>query len=282
MKKYKIYAFADEAASSIDGQIEAMKINGLDGLEVRCIDGINISEIDVCKAKELKKKIDDNGLTIWSLGSPIGKIDIEKDDFNSHLEKLKHTLEIGNILNTKNIRLFSFFIPKEKDFSDYKNAVIDRMAKMCEIIKQYGIVACHENEKEIYGDVPERCLELHKAIPELKGIFDPANFVQCGVDTLKAWEMLKNYIYYMHIKDALVDGTVVPSGEGAGNVRQIAKEYLKTGNNSFTIEPHLAIFSGFEKLEKNAESIKPGKYQYKSNSEAFNVACNSFKRIMER
>lgn len=282
MKNYKIYAFADEAATSIEKQIEAMKRNDLAGLEIRSVDGVNISEIQVDKAKEIKRKLDESGLVTWSLGSPIGKINIETDDFASHIEKMKHTLEIGNILETKNIRLFSFYTPEGKNVDDYKNEVIDRVGKMCEIAKQYDIVACHENEKGIYGDIPERCLDLHKAIPTLKGIFDPANFVQCGADTLKAWEMLKDYIYYMHIKDARLDGTVVPSGAGNGNVAEIAKRYLEMGNYAFTIEPHLAVFQGFAELEKEGESIKLGEYQYKSNDEAFDAACSAFKNVIGR
>lgn len=105
-----IYAFADEASPNIDGQITALKRNGLNGLEMRNVDGVNVSDITVEKAKEVKHKLQENGLITWSVGSPIGKIDIEKDDFKAHTEKLKHTLEIANILESKNIRMFSFYI----------------------------------------------------------------------------------------------------------------------------------------------------------------------------
>ena len=98
MNEIKIYAFADEASPNIDEQITALKRNGLDGLEIRNVDGVNVSDITLEKAKEVKTKLDANGLITWSIGSPIGKIDIEKDDFKAHLEKLKHTLEIADIL----------------------------------------------------------------------------------------------------------------------------------------------------------------------------------------
>lgn len=214
MNEIKIYAFADEASPNIDEQITALKRNGLDGLEIRNVDGVNVSDITLEKAKEVKTKLDANGLITWSIGSPIGKIDIEKDDFKAHLEKLKHTLEIADILESKNIRMFSFYMPEGKDVLDYKNEVIDRLGQMCEIAKTHNVFLCHENEKGIYGDIPERCLEIHRALPELKGIFDPANYVQSGADTLKAWELLKDYIYYMHIKDSKTNGTVVPAGIG--------------------------------------------------------------------
>ena len=275
-----IYAFADEANPNIDGQIKAMKRNALQGLEMRNVDGVNVSDITLEKAKEVKTKLDANGLITWSIGSPIGKIDIENDDFKAHLEKLKHTLEIANVLDSKNIRMFSFYMPGGKEISNYKNEVIDRLGQMYEIAKEYGVLLCHENEKGIYGDIPERCLELHKALPELKGIFDPANYVQCGVDTLKAWDMLKDYIYYMHIKDAKIDGTVVPAGMGDGNVEKVVKNFIEKGGNSFTIEPHLTVFEGFSHLERKGEKSEISEYGYPDSDTAFDAACNAFKGIL--
>ena len=280
MNEIKIYAFADEASSNIDEQIIALKRNGLNGLEIRNVDGVNVSDITVEKAKEVKHKLQENGLITWSIGSPIGKIDIEKDDFSAHTEKLKHTLEIAEILGAENIRLFSFFIPKDKNPADYKEEVINRLGTFLDLAKGTGITLCHENEKGIYGDIPERCLEIHKALPELKGIFDPANYVQCGADTLKAWDMLKSYIYYMHIKDAKLDGTVVPAGQGDGNVREIVKSFIEKGGSAFTIEPHLTVFEGFSHLERKGEKSEISEYGYPDSNTAFDAACNAFKGLL--
>ena len=280
MDGIKIYAFADEASPNIDEQIAALKRNGLQGLEIRNVDGANVSDITFEKAKEVKQKLSSNGLITWSVGSPIGKIDIEKDDFKAHIEKLKHTLEIANILESKNIRMFSFYMPEGKDASDYKNEVIDRLGQMCEIAKTHNVFLCHENEKGIYGDIPERCLEIHKALPELKGIFDPANYVQSGADTLKAWDMLKSYIYYMHIKDAKLDGTVVPAGQGDGNVREIVKSFISGGGKAFTIEPHLTVFEGFSHLERKGETSVITEYGYPDSNTAFDAACDAFKNLL--
>ena len=275
-----IYAFADEASPNIDGQITAIKRNGLNGLEMRNVDGVNVSDITIEKAKEVKHKLQENGLITWSVGSPIGKIDIVKDDFKAHTEKLKHTLEIADILDSKNIRMFSFYIPNGKDASEYKNEVIERLGVMCDIARNFGVSLCHENEKGIYGDIPERCLEIHKALPGLKGIFDPANYVQCGADTLKAWDMLKSYIYYMHIKDAKLDGTVVPAGQGDGNVKEIVKRFISDGGKAFTIEPHLTVFEGFSHLERKGEKSQISEYSYPDSNTAFDAACNAFKGLL--
>lgn len=277
----KIYAFADEASPFIDGQIKALKENGLDGLEIRNVDNVNVSDISDAKAKEVKKKLDDAGLAVWSVGSPIGKIDIVKDDFNLHTEKFRRTLEIAEILGAENIRLFSFYIPKESDPSEYRNEVIDRLGKFLGIASGTGIDLCHENEKGIYGDNAERCLEIYKALPEIKAIFDPANFVQCGVDTLSAWEMLKTYVKYLHIKDALPDGNVVPAGKGAGNLSYILSDYKTMNGTALTLEPHLKVFAGLSALEAEDDKSAVGEiYSYKTNEEAFNAAADALKALI--
>ena len=276
----KIYAFADEASPIIDEQIKAMKENRLDGLEIRNVDGVNIAEISDSKAKEVRKKLDEACLRVWTIGSPIGKIDIEKDDFALHTEKFKRTLELADILGAENIRLFSFFTPSENR-DGYKDKVIERLGTFCEIAKGSSITLCHENEKGIYGDIPERCLEIHKALPEMKAIFDPANYVQCGVNTLQAWKLLKGYVKYLHIKDALADGSVVPAGKGLGNVKYILDDFKKLGGNSVTVEPHLTVFDGLKGLEKEGDTSVIGEvYKYATAKEAFSAAVSALRELI--
>lgn len=277
----KIYAFADEANNMIDGQIEAMKTTGIDGLEVRGVDNVNISDISIAKAREVKKKMDDAGLKVWSIGSPIGKIDIIKGSFETEVKRLRRTLETAAVLGAENIRLFSFYFPKDANKADYKNEVIDRLGIFLEHAKGTGITLCHENEKGIYGDVPERCLEIHKALPEMKAIFDPANYIQCGVNTLAAWETIKPYVKYMHIKDALADGNVVPAGKGVGELPTILADYISRGGNAVTIEPHLTVFKGLERLEMEGERSVVGEvYKYPTKEAAFEAAVSAFKNIL--
>ena len=281
MKNINIYAFADEANAMIDGQITALKENGLDGLEIRNVDNVNVSEISNAKAKEVRKKLDDAGLTVWSIGSPIGKIDIERDSFAVHTEKFRRTLEIAEILGAENIRLFSFFVPKDKNPADYKGEVINRLGTFLDLAKGTGITLCHENEKGIYGDIPERCLEIHKALPEMPAIFDPANYIQCGADTLECWKMLSGYVKYLHIKDALTDGSVVPAGKGVGNLPFILEDFKRNGGKCVTIEPHLTVFAGLSALEKEGDKSVVGEvYRYPSNAVAFKAATDSLKELI--
>lgn len=280
MNKLRVYAFADEASSDLKGQIAAMQRNGLQGLEIRNVNGENVSDLTKEKARDIRARMDDAGLEVWSIGSPIGKIDIEKDDFSAHLEKFRHTLEIADILGAENIRMFSFYIPEGHAPEEFRSRVFDQMGAMLEAAKEHKIDLCHENEKGIYGDMASRCLELHKAFPELKAVYDPANFIQCGQETWSAWEMLKPYVKYLHIKDALADGNVVPAGKGIGQVPKILKAYIAMGGRVLTIEPHLKVFDGLAALERENDKSAVGAYCYSSNDEAFDAACTALNDIL--
>lgn len=279
MTRWKLNAFADEASSMIDQQIAAMKRNGLHGLEIRSVDGENISSITMEKAREVRKKMDDADLHVWSVGSPIGKIEIN-DPFEPHLELLRHTIDLAQVLGTQRIRMFSFYLPQGGKPQDYSSAVMDRMGRMLEVAKEGGAILCHENEKGIYGDVAVRCKELHETFPDLHGIFDPANYIQCGQDVREAWKLLKGYMDYLHIKDALADGSVVPAGKGIGSIAEIIMEYAMLGGEHLTIEPHLKVFDGLQALEREGEKTQLGAYVYETNDLAFDAACAALRTLL--
>jgi len=276
----KLFAFADEASALIDGQIAAMRRNGLQGLEIRNVDGTNVSQITLEKAAEVRRKLDDAGLCCWSIGSPIGKIDIVKDDFAAHVETYLHTLEVAHVLGAENLRMFSFYIPQGDDPAIYRQQVIDRLGLLAEKARGTGVTLCHENEKGIYGDLAPRCAEIHEAIPEIAAIFDPANYIQSGQETLSAWELLKAKVKYLHIKDALADGSVVPAGCGVGHVPEIVRDFASRGGSALTLEPHLTVFEGLSGLEREGEKSQVGKYVYRSSDEAFDAAASAMKALL--
>ena len=279
MEPLQLYAFADEASGRVDGQIAAMLRNGLNGLEIRGVDGQSIADITLDKAREVRKKLDDAGLICWSMGSPIGKIGITSEEFPAHLEKLRHTLELAHVLGAKNLRMFSFFVP-EGQAEEYRGQVMDRMGQMLDVARGSGIAMCHENEKGIYGDVASRCYDLLTVFPELDGIFDPANFIQSGQDTLEAWKLLGSRIKYLHIKDALPDGKVVPAGKGIGALKEILADYRARGGCAVTIEPHLSVFDGLKDLEQGENRTQIDQYCYESSDAAFDAACDALKALM--
>ncbi len=242
MSKFIIAGFADEISDDLGEQLELLNELGINYMEMRNVGGKGVITYSLDEVKGFKAQLDVAGVKVSAVGSPIGKILIT-DDFEPHLKLFKHTIEVAKILEAPYIRMFSFFYEEGQDPEKYTNEVLRRWNLFQEVAKDSGIVLLHENEKQIYGDVAERCETLLNACNKniVRGIFDPANFVQCGVDTKKAFAKLRDKIVYMHIKDALAtDGTVVPSGEGDGNIAYILNELAASGYEGFlSLEPHL-------------------------------------------
>lgn len=277
--QFKFAAFADESSPILSGQIDALKRNGFDYLEIRNINGKNISDLTLSEAKEIAAQLADQGLAVKSLGSPIGKIQVD-GDYAAHLDLYKHTLDLAGVFGADKIRLFSFYIPKGMDPAACRDTVLRRMDDFVVLAKPHGVTACHENEKGIYGDIASRCLDLHRNVPGLAAVFDPANFIQCGQDTLEGWEMLCDYVNYMHIKDALPDGRVVPPGEGIGYVPVLLEKFAAQGGKLLSLEPHLSDFVGLKSLEREGEESIVGSLSFESNEAAFDHAAKALKKLL--
>lgn len=261
MSKFTLTGFADEIDQNLSVQIKVLKELNIKHIEMRGVNKKNLSDCTLDEAKAIKKVLDDNDFALSAIGSPIGKIKIT-DDFKPHLEKFKHVLDIAEIMQVKYIRLFSFFMPEDSDYSVYRDEVMNRMQEFVKVAAGKNVILLHENEKGIYGDTAERCLDILKTIncDYLRATFDPANFVQCNVDVFPhAYELLKPYIEYVHIKDAkFADGVVTPAGEGDGNVENVIKALVKDNFSGFlSLEPHLCSFVGFSDLEDSAEEKAP-------------------------
>ncbi len=285
MAHFLLSAFADEAGGGLLSQIDALKANGFTHIEPRGLDGGNVSDITAAQAKEVRRILDEHGIGVSAVGSRFGKIGIT-DAFEPHFDEFKRCVETACILGTQNIRMFSFYIPDGDDAERYRDEVFERLEKMADYSRSNGIWCCHENEKGIYGDVDDRCLDILKTFEgKIKGVFDPANFIQCHVEILPAYGKLENYIEYMHVKDCrMSDGFVVPCGKGDGNIEVLLRRFNeKDGDRFLTLEPHLTVFDGLKSLERNggADSVSE-QYLYPSNRSAFDAACSAFKEVLER
>jgi predicted dehydrogenase len=285
MAYFTYSAFCDESGEvTIGGQMAACKANGISQMELRGFGkGLNINRLSVDQAKEMKAEIDKEKMSVSAIGSSYGKINI-KEDFEPHFEAFKNTVEVAKILGAKYIRMFSFYFSEGDSHEKYKDEVIRRVKAMVDYADAQGFICCHENEKGIYGDTAERCLEVLEACGgKLKAVFDPANFVQCGVDTLKAYDMLEDYIEYFHIKDALYkNGEVVPAGMGDGNVAEILKKFDKRKQTAvLSLEPHLKVFAGLAALEIKGKTEKEMKINtFSSHAESFKAAADAMYRVV--
>lgn len=281
MANFILSSFADEAADRLDDQMRLSAAHGVQAIEMRSVDGKSVAELSADEAKAIAEKLRAHGFSLSAVGSPMGKISIS-DPFEPHLDAFKHCVETARILGARFIRIFSFYIPEGTDPASCRDDVMERLSRFVEACDGSGVICCHENEKGIFGNVPERCLDILKTFSgKILGIFDPANFIQESVQTLPAWDMLEPYIEYFHVKDArLANGSVTPAGKGDGHLPELLGRFAaKKGDRFLTVEPHLALFSAFHTLE-NGSGAKTPPFAYSSREEAYGVAVGALQDIL--
>ena len=278
MTTFRLSAFADEAAADFSAQLAELKKHGIDLLEIRGVDGKNMSKLTDEEARSAKQMMDDAGIGLSALGSPYGKYPIEAD-FAAHRDDFRRGLELAHLLGADKIRMFSFFIPGGDDAANWRGKVIDQLGEMIEMAQAEGILLCHENEKGIYGDTADRCIDLLETFPQLGCVFDPANFIQCGVDVLPAFDRMANRITYMHIKDALKEsGAVVPAGCGDADFPAvIARLRALDRPMVMTLEPHLTVFKGLSDLQ---DEQLVHRYAYPDSIAAFAAAVEAITKLL--
>ena len=268
---WTLTGFADEISPELEEQLETLAQESMGYMELRSVWNTNVLDLSDDELDRIKYATAQRGLRISSIGSPIGKVPVT-NPFGPHLERFRRALRAADVMEAPYVRVFSFFIPEDQQPVHYREEVIDRMGIMAGEAEDSGVTLLHENEKEIYGDVPSRCLDILAGVgsPALRAAWDAANFVQCGVRPYKeGYAPLRPYVEYVHVKDALSGSDrVVPAGEGDGQLPETLSALRASGfDGFFSLEPHLAsagVYSGF------------------SGPELFRKAAGAFKELLRR
>lgn len=258
----RLSAFADEISPRLDEQIATLEREQIHFVDLRSVDGTNVLDFTDQQIAEIKRTLDDHGIGVSAIASPIGKVPID-GSFDEHLHRFERAITVARAFQTPHMRIFSFYPPAADAAggaapapSSYRDEVLRRLREMTARARAANIILLHENEKDIYGDTIARCRDLHESCADehLRAVLDPANFIQCAQEPYpEAYEALHPWLSYVHVKDALSDGHVVVAGEGAARWPELLRRLRADGYDGFlSLEPHLAYegrFQGFSGVE---------------------------------
>lgn len=242
---WTLTGFADEIDSDPAKQIAVLRGEGLKHLELRGAWNKNVLKFSDDEVTELRRMLDEAGIAVSSIGSPIGKVQVT-DDFPTHLQDFRRALALARSFGAPYIRVFSFYTPEGDDPAIHREVVLDHLGSLVRETEGTGITLLHENEKGIYGDTPQRCHDLVTSItsPAFLLAWDPANFVQVGIRPFdEGYALLRPYIAYLHVKDAVAaTGEITVAGDGDGQWRETLTSLQDDGFEGFcSLEPHLAM-----------------------------------------
>ncbi|XAS72770.1 sugar phosphate isomerase/epimerase family protein [Micrococcaceae bacterium Sec5.1] len=268
---WSLSGFGDEIDPDPAVQAAVLLALGASHIEVRSAWDVNVSELEKEAVERLKGIFDEKGLKISAVASPIGKVDVSLP-VEHEVNRLRQIISVAKGLDAKYVRIFSFYRAEGQSQEEIRDDVIERMRALAAEAEASGIVLLHENEKGIYGDTPERVLDIMETVasPALRAAWDNANFVQVGVKPYtEGYAMLRPYLEYLQVKDALADtGEVVPAGQGDGELDATIAALQADGFTGFaSLEPHL----------DNAHEL--GGY---SGPVAFGIAARAFAALAAR
>jgi sugar phosphate isomerase/epimerase len=250
--EWTLSGFGDEIDPDPAIQASVLQALGARHIEVRGAWDTNVVELSDEQLDRLDTVLRERDMAVSAIASPVGKVSVY-DDPPAELERLRRAAVAAHRLGASYIRLFSFYRPAGVAASDVRDLVLQRMRGFADLAEREGLVLLHENEKEIYGDIPSRVLDVMESVgsPALRIAWDSANFVQVGVRPFTdGYATLRPYVAYVQVKDALAaTGEVVPAGEGDGEVRETLTALRDDGYAGFvSLEPHLALeerYGGF-------------------------------------
>ena len=277
MASFILSAFADEASPTLSGQIAALRRNHISYLEPRSIEGDVASKSEE-ELTAIRRTLDEAGIRVFSLGSPIGKDKIE-NDFEPHFEKFLRALRACEILGASRMRMFSFFVEQDS-LARYRDEVMTRLSRMLGEAEKHGIILCHENEAAIYGQNPDEVRDLLTTLPRLHGIFDAANYLMQGQDAMAGLSETLKRLEYVHVKDARkTERVVTAAGEGDADYPAVIKKLDESidGTVVLTVEPHLHIFDAFKEIDRHEfRSYR----SFDTSDEAFDYAVGAIKKVL--
>jgi sugar phosphate isomerase/epimerase len=261
-------AFADEISSEPVEQVAVLRECGIRFLDLRGAWNKNVLDLAAADLDRFARILADAGVGVAAIGSPIGKSTVDQPPA-FELDRLKRACEIAERFQCRYIRVFSFYPPEGKQITAFGKEVMERLASWVAYVAREhpGLVLAHENESRIYGDLPERCVEICKRFSgsNFTACFDFGNFINDRVERPfeTAWVPLKPYTGFFHLKDFKKNGHPVPMGEGDGDAERILRDAASSGYDGFlTLEPHLAQagqfkgFSGPDLFRRAAEAAR--------------------------
>ena len=214
--------FSDEAANEKTAvqQFAAFAAIGMKWFSLRFIDvgnGIkNVMQLSDDEIAELKKMMGDYGLSVATIGSPLGKVKLNDFDdgtsnryvpFDEYLSsEVTRACELAQAFDCKLIRGFSYYHPKGTKPEEHLDQACDQLGQIAEVCDKHGLTYGLEVEANLIGQTGQLMAQLHSQInhPALVTIFDGANIITQGFTADEVYAQylaMKPGMGWLHIKD---------------------------------------------------------------------------------
>jgi 6-phosphogluconolactonase/glucosamine-6-phosphate isomerase/deaminase/sugar phosphate isomerase/epimerase len=271
----RLGVISDEVSADYIEALDWIQAEGLKYVEIRMVDGINVSSLTDEQVERVAAEAAKRGLGISGIASPLFKCALDpsrpvetgdmfgqaEESVEAHFEKLVRTIAIANKLGTRLIRIFSFW--REQDPAPYMDEIAVHLKRAADIAEKAGVILLLENERSCNGGYAFEVALLVKKVqsPALQALWDPGNEAQGGVWSYpQVYNEVKDLLGHVHLKDSLIHPNgkpgCVPIGSGrVPYVKQIQDLEADGYKGLYVIETHYAPPGG-TKMEGTKQSLE--------------------------
>ena len=278
MGGFKLGVITDEISQNVEDAIRIAKRYGLDGLELRSVDGKQLHRLGDRRLDEIAAMIRDAGLSVCGLSTPVFKCNLHnKEEVAAHHRMLRRYAELARRFGTGILRGFSFWANRD----DYRTAfpgIVRELQQTVPVMEEFGVQFALEADPSVYATNGAKVAALVREVssPWIRALYDPGNDLwdpDGETPYPDGYEALQDHICHIHLKDAVrengkTEAVAIGRGE-VGYDRLLARLAEDEYDGWLVVETHYRLTS-----ELSEEQLKrPSGYAFSAGGEEATAEC---------
>ncbi len=310
-----ITGFADEAPASrtIEDQALVASALGMRWITLRFAAagrGVrNVCRMSGAEIRRIRRVLDDAGLSVSSIGSPVGKVALRRGGGGGRYvspglylrTEVEAAVRRAHAFECRLIRGFSFYPPRDVSPDACLEEAVERIGAIVERFESEGVVLGLEVEANLVGRTGRLIAEICGRIDSnhLCAVFDGGNLAALGMREKQVFEeyrAMRPWLGWIHVKDyrpppgmrfrrnrwieeGSLRGFVVP-GEGEGAYARVFEDLRRNRGTILRRLGKAGISRIFVDLEPHLRS--GGQFGGSSGPDGFGAAMRALVRMLER
>jgi sugar phosphate isomerase/epimerase len=247
----KLSVITDEIDDDLERALDACDDLGIDAIELRSVDGRNVTELPVDRLEAMHDVLRSRGFSVCAIASPFLKChrvpaaaatgDVHGAAARTREDQaavLSEAIRAARILGAPLIRAFSYW--REDD----PRAIVDELARelgaASAVADAAGLTLAIENEHECNVGTRDELVAVLAAVPRRLGvIWDGGNEAKLSPDAGGSLDGIRGRIVHVHVKDVDRHGNWVRIGEGIVDHAALLNALEESGYSGYiSIETH--------------------------------------------
>ena len=204
--------FADEVSKDFDEAVKLGVESGADSVEIRGgIWGKSVTTITDDDVNRMQDTLAKYGAKVTCIGSPFGKCNYDKqDEYETHLRYFDRMVELAHVFNTRIIRGFAFWKPREggdakrPKIEEYLDIIAPKLEPAVKVAERENVTLAFETEGSTLIGTCQEARAVIDALgnsPALSVCWDVLNGLHCGeLPYPDGYNYIKGLVTHFHIK----------------------------------------------------------------------------------